>query len=198
MMKAALRELPVVVEDCLEKWVLITLENKPMPVPEYSDKHDFVLVTDACVDGWCGIIYSCKSGQSTVVRGEWPDGLEEYMKHSTTAEPMAVAASCATFFDRGVQGVKVLHITDNTPTESEVNRGYSTCEGRFLAEYLHEHYPGLIINSKYYPGEAIPTDEGSRGLATRKEKLDALIASLGMREVTSMTEIAVASIDAVL
>ena len=191
LMKAGLAELPT--EDILQSWVLITLENQTMPVPEHCDKHDFVLVTDACVDGWCGIIYSPKSGQSTVVRGEWPEGHEEYMKHSTTAEPMAVAASFTTFFKKGVRGIKVLHIGDNTPTVSEVNRGYSTCEGRFLAEFLQEHYPGITVNSKYYPGEAIPTDEGSRGLATRKEKLDVLIASLGMREVTSMTEIALES-----
>jgi hypothetical protein len=195
VMKWGLADLPPDVEEQLEKWVLITLENLPMPVPEPgAEKHDFILATDACIDGWSGIIYSCKTGQSTVVRGEWPEGTAEFMKHSTTAEPMAVAAACSTFFDRAVPGqggvcARVLHIGDNTPTVCEINRGYSTCEGRFLAEHLHSHYPNLIMNSKYYPGEAIPTDEPSRGLATRKDKLDAMIEELGFKEVVDMEEL---------
>ena len=68
MMKWTLAEFPSEVEEQLEQWVLVTLENKPLPVAKPGTlKHDFVLVTDACVDGWCGIIYSCKSGQCTVV-----------------------------------------------------------------------------------------------------------------------------------
>ena len=80
------------------------------------------------------------------------------MQHSTTAEPMAVAAACNTFFEPAAPGqggvrAHVLHVGDNTPTVCEINRGYSTCEGRFLAEHLQARYPNLIVNSKYYPGE---------------------------------------------
>ena len=83
----------------------------------------------------------------------------------------------------------MLHIGDNTPTVCEINRGYSTREGRFLAEHLRSRYPNLTLNSQYYPGEVIPTDEGSRGLATKREKLDALIEQLGFKEVLDMEEL---------
>jgi hypothetical protein len=195
VMKWALADLPLGVEEQLVTWVLVTLENLPLPVSDASsEKHDFILVTDACVNGWCGIIYSCRSGQSTVVRGEWPEGTAEFMKHSTTAEPMAVAAACSTFFNPtapGQEGVcaRVLHIGDNTPTVCEINRGYSTREGRFLAEHLQARFPNLILNSMYYPGEAIPTDEGSRGLATKRTKLDALIVELGYEKPVDMEEL---------
>ena len=58
-----------------------------------------------------------------------------------------------------------------------------------MAEHLRSRYPNLILNSQYYPGEAIPTDEGSRGEATKKEKLDRLIEVLGFKEVLDMEEL---------
>ena len=193
LMQASLAELPPEVDEQLEKWVIVTLINNPLPVPDKTEaqrRHDFVLITDACVDGWSGIIYSVKSGQCTVVRGDWPEGNRDLVKHSTMAEPLAVAASCATFFEPGIRDVKVLHIGDNTAVEGEINKGYSTSETRFLMEFMQEQYPGMEISSKYYPGEAIPTDEASRGKKTRKDKLDVLIeAILELPPVTDMVEI---------
>ena len=40
----------------------------------------------------------------------------------------------------------------------EINRGYSTRFGRFLAEHLHATYPLITLNSEYYEGEVIPAD----------------------------------------
>ena len=158
----------------LTKWFEITIANAPVPVPkedDISDKHDFMLVTDACVQGWCGILISCKSGQCTIMRGDWPAGMEEYMQHSTVSEPIAVAVSFNTFFEKHTCA-KVLHVGDNTPTVHEINRGYSTRFGRFLAEHLHATYPLITLNSEYYPGEVIPSDAGSRGLDCDRKLLD--------------------------
>jgi hypothetical protein len=179
-LKAGIARVKPEVWELLKQWVTLTLENKPLPVPAPgATKHDFVMVSDACVKGWCCIFLSCKTGQCTIAR--------DLMKHSVIAEPMAVAAGCNTFLEKHVVA-KVLHVGDNTATVGEINRGYSTREGRFLAEHLHTTYPGLTLNSDYYPGEIIPTDEGSRGEATSQVKLEAL-AALYAVDVTDIREV---------
>jgi hypothetical protein len=188
MKKAFLESLPAGCESQLRDWVELTLLNVDLEVPSAADKkHDFMLITDASVRAWCGIILSLKTGQSTVVRGDWPEGYYDLLKHSTTAEPMAVAASVNTFFEP-YAGARVLHVGDNTATVREINKGYSTREGRFLAQYLATEFPYLTLDSDYYPGELIPADGPSRQEAFDKEKLEVLAArysvSLGkVREV---------------
>jgi hypothetical protein len=176
LMEAAV-DLPVEIVHLLEDWVGVTLANEEVKVPKPQGKaHDFVEITDACVNGWCGIIISCKTGQTTVIRGVWPPGYYDLLKHSTTAEPLAVAMVTNTFFEP-YAAAKVVLVSDNTPTVGEVNKGYGTKEGRFIAHHLKTRFPYLEIDAEYYPGEVIPTDEGSRGLATDRKKLDAFAES---------------------
>jgi hypothetical protein len=160
----------------LEEWVAVTLSNEPLPVLSGDRLHDFIVITDASGFGWSGIIISCKTGQTTVVRGVWPPQHREALKQSTTAEPLAVALVLKTFFEEYAKA-KVLVISDNTGTVGELNKGYGTKVGRFLANHLAVKYPLLEVDAEYYPGEAIPTDEGSRGLELSREKLDKLAAS---------------------
>lgn len=188
MLNAPLVVLNPAVLTELEEWVGLTLTNEPLDVPKKGIQvHDFIVVTDASGYGWSGIILSCKTGQTTVVRGTWPGQHLEMLKHSTTAEPLAVALSINTFFDLGATA-KVLVISDNTATVGELNKGYGTKPGRFLAQHLGKRYPHLDVDAEYYPGEAIPTDEGSRGLALNRKKLDDLAASKALT-ITSIREI---------
>lgn len=185
--KAFLELLPAECEAELRDWVELTLNNADIDVPSDAEKrHDFMLITDASVHTWCGIILSLKTGQSTVVRGDWPPGYYDLLKHSTTAEPMAVAASVNTFFEP-YAGARVLHIGDNTATVCEVNKGYSTREGRFLAQYLASEFPHLILDSDYYPGELIPADGPSRQQEFDREKLEVLAARYSV-SLTSVRE----------
>jgi len=185
--KAFLESLPDECEAELRDWVELTLNNYDLDVPSETEKrHDFMLITDASVEAWCGIILSLKTGQSTVVRGDWPPGYYDLLKHSTTAEPMAVAASVNTFFEP-YAGARVLHIGDSTATVGEVNKGYSTREGRFLAQYLASDFPHLTVDSDYYPGELIPSDEPSRREAFKRVKLDVLAARYSV-SVTTVRE----------
>ena len=66
--KAFLELLPAECEAELRDWVELTLNNADIDVPSDAEKrHDFMLITDASVHTWCGIILSLKTGQSTVV-----------------------------------------------------------------------------------------------------------------------------------
>ncbi|PCI95559.1 MAG: hypothetical protein COB15_12085 [Flavobacteriales bacterium] len=173
----------------MEEWVAVTLTNEPLDVRKEERMHDFIVVTDASGMGWAGIIISCKTGQTTVVRGVWPPQHLEPLKQSTTAEPLAVALALTTFFEQHARA-KVLVISDNTGTVGEVNKGYSTKEGRFLATHLATKYPLLEVDAEYYPGEAIPTDEGSRGADMDRKKLDDFAESKALT-VTEIREICV-------
>jgi hypothetical protein len=163
---------PDIVE-LLEDWVGLTLTNKPVVVPKEGESFDFILVTDACVLGYSSIILSTKTGQTTVVRGEWPPGYYELLKHSTTSEPLAVAVAANTFF-LPTTAARVQLLSDNSATVGEVNKGYSTTEGRFLAEHLARNFPELRLSAAHIEGILCPCDEGSRGLKLNREKLDLL------------------------
>jgi hypothetical protein len=163
---------PDIVE-LLEDWVGLTLTNKPVVVPKEGESFDFILVTDACVLGYSSIILSTKTGQTTVVRGEWPPGYYELLKHSTTSEPLAVAVAANTFF-LPTTAARVQLLSDNSATVGEVNKGYSTTEGRFLAEHLARNFPELRLSAAHIEGILCPCDEGSRGLKLNRVKLDLL------------------------
>ena len=64
---------------------------------------------------------------------------------------------------------------------SEVNKGYSTTEGRFLAHYLASDFPLVTMNSEYYPGECIPSDGPSRNEALVRKELDDLAEKHSIR-----------------
>ena len=82
----------------------------------------------------------------------------------------------------------MLHIGDNTSTVREVNKGYSTREGRFLAQYLACEFPHLTVDSEYYPGELIPADGPSRQEAFDRGKLEVLAARYSV-SVTNVREV---------
>ena len=121
-----------------------------------------------------------------MVRGEWPQEHLEPLKHSTTAEPLAVALVLNAFFEKGVDA-KVLVISDNTAAVGELEKGYSTREGRFLSEHIKKTFKNLKVRAQYYEGEAIPTDEMSRGLDLDLDKLHALAVRLKLT-VTDIRE----------
>ena len=180
-------DLPSEVLQALEQFVAVTLVNEPLDVPIAGvELHDFIVVTDASGLGWSGIIISCKTGQTTVVRGTWPAEHLEALKQSTTAEPLAVALVINTFFEKHAKA-KALVVSDNTGTVGELNKGYGTRQGRFLATHLATKYPFLEVSAEYYPGEAIPTDEGSRGMDMSRKKLDDLAAVYAVA-ITSIRE----------
>ena len=161
-------------DEILAEWVLLTLMNDPVPVSNPDQlEHDFILVTDAMVKRWGAILISTKSGQCTTMSGEWPEKYHEMLKASTTSEPLAVAAAMETFFEPHAKA-RVLHLGDNTPTTGEVTKGYSTTEGRFLAAHIATKFPLITLDSEYYEGEFIPTDELSRDRPLNHGKLDRL------------------------
>ncbi len=48
-------------------------------------------------------------------------------------------------------------------------------KGRFLAQYLHKHFPRASFTSDHYPGAKIPIDELARRKALAQDKLDELL-----------------------
>ena len=116
----------------------------------------------------------CSSGLTTTMEGDWPKEIDDPVKSSSVAEPLAVIAAAHTFIDPSAR-IAVKHVGDNIGSVDEINRGHSTREGRFLAEYLHKHFPRATFTSDHYPGAKIPTDELSRRKALAQEKLDELL-----------------------
>lgn len=162
-------------EDLLHAWVLKTLENEWVDVPKENDTPaEFLLITDSSALFWAAIMVSCSSGQATLMHGAWPAEVKELMKASSVAEPAGVYAAAMTFIDPAAR-MKVKHIGDNIGTKEEINRGYSTKEGRFLAEVLAETFPGVEFSSDYCAGSRIATDEQSRARAMVREKLDSMM-----------------------
>ena len=159
------------VEASMAEWICLTLQNDWVDVPKNSmNTAEFVLVTDASKDMWSAIM-SCSSGLTTTMQGEWPKEIENEVKSSSVAEPLAVIAAARTFIDPSAR-IVVKHVGDNIGSVDEINRGHSTKEGRFLAEYLHRHFPRAKFTSDHYPGLKIPTDELSRRKALALEKLN--------------------------
>jgi hypothetical protein len=160
--------------DMMEAWVLQALQNDWCKVPEQDVDDDFLLITDASADMWCGIVISLKSGQCTVLNGHWPESFQEYVHHSAYAEPLAVAAAVNTFFYPGTSAT-IRHVGDNTGNQGTINKGYSTKPHQILMEYLQTDYPGLSLRADYWEGASIPADGPSRGLPLDHAKLQELV-----------------------
>jgi hypothetical protein len=126
------------VEVAMSEWIVLTLQNDWVPVPKGGIKTaEFVLVTDASKDRWAAIMICCSSGLTTTMEGDWPTEIGDAVKSSSVAEPLAVIAAAHTFIDPSAR-IVVKHVGDNIGSVDEINRGHSTREGRFLAEYLHK------------------------------------------------------------
>jgi hypothetical protein len=160
--------------DMMEAWVLQALKNDWCYVPEQDLDEDFLMITDASADMWCGIVISLKSGQCTVLNGRWPESFQAYVHHSAYAEPLAVAAAVNTFFYPGTTA-SIRHVGDNTGNQGTINKGYSTKPHQILMEYLQTDYPGLSFRADYWEGASIPADGPSRGLPLDQAKLQELV-----------------------
>ena len=175
----------------LSEWVLEMLLNQWEDVPEDKSRnhHDFVLITDACVIGWGGILISTATGQCTVMGGEWPEHIAKSYNvgSSAEAEPLAVVASMNTFFKEHAKA-SVLHVGDNVGTTGQINKGYSTKAGQILMPYLAACHPHLNVDSDYYPGKDLPADEISRRLELVLKKLDTLAKHYGV-DISSIRDL---------
>lgn len=160
--------------EMMEAWVVDALENRWCDVPKQDRDDDFLVITDASADMWCGIVISLKSGQCSVLNGHWPASFQEFVRHSAYAEPLAVAATVNTFFFRGTTA-SIRHVGDNTGNQGTINKGYSTKPHQILMEYLQSSYPGLSFRADYWEGASIPADGPSRGLPLDRAKLQELV-----------------------
>ena len=173
-------------EAMLQEWVEVTLRNEWVAVPlPGGECHDFTLITDSCRLGFCGIAISNKTGQATVISGKWPFD-HELLSSSATTEPLGVAVTLKAFF-KPYAASRVLLLTDNTGQCGEIVKSYGTKEGAFISEWIQKNFPRLRLNVEYYRGEAIATDEGSRGKKTDINKLNAMAADYNL-DITSIRE----------
>ena len=154
----------------LGAWTALALENQAIKVDNQRSPPSFILITDGSGLGWGAILVSVKSGQYTVIHGNWPQRLVEKAQKSAYAEPLALLAGIRGFFTPNVK-LDVLHVTDNKGTMHQVNKGYSTSPNQTVMEVIAKEYRGLHLTSEYCPGQYIPADEPSRGMPVSGEKM---------------------------
>ena len=178
-MKDCWDHIPQDLWSVLKDWTELAIRNLPIPVNNKELPPQFMLVTDASAVGWAAILISMKSGLYTVIHGDWPRDLLEFVKRSSISEPLALLAGMRGFFVPGV-AVNVLHVSDNQGTVGQVNKTFSTAPSQHVMEIISNDFPKVQLRSEYYPGSEIPADEPSRGKSVDRSKLERVATTFGL------------------
>jgi hypothetical protein len=171
-------------------WTNHAVANDWVPVSSAKDVPHFYVITDASKDGFAAIFLSPHGYQSTLVYGEWPPELAEFVQHSVCAEPLCLYVAYRAFFHHQGVHARVTNFTDNTYLKAIMTKGYTTAISTYLQvqERIAMEYPFIDTTSIHTPGESIPADRPSRGKAIDAAQLRQFCIDHGIEAHPSIWE----------